>query len=85
MKKKSNKKKKYTVGGKVNTYVQDPATMLAENQIMIAQAQLEASTNPFLQGMNALSGLMGMAGSQLMSMGGKGGGGGSSKIGRAHV
>ena len=86
MKKKSNKKttpvkrKKYTVGGKVNSYVQDPSDMLAENQIMIAQAQLEAATDPFLQSLKGLSAVLGMAGNQFISMGGKpgGGGGGSS-------
>ena len=89
MKKKSNKKttpvkrKKYTVGGKVNSYVKDPSDMLAENQIMIAQAQLEAATDPFLQSLQGLSAVLGMAGNQFISMGGKsggGGGGGSSSL-----
>ena len=82
MKKKSNKKttpvkrKKYTVGGKVNSYVKDPSDMLAENQIMIAKAQLEAATDPFLQSLKGLSAVLGMAGNQFISMGGNPGGGG---------
>ena len=70
MKKKCNKRKKYTVGGKVNSYIEPPSDMLAENQIMMAQAELEAATNPFIQSMQGLSALMGVAGNTMMSMGG---------------
>lgn len=69
MKKKCNKRKKYTVGGKVNTYIETPSDMLAENQIMIAQAQLEAATDPLILSLQGLSALMGTAGNTLSSMG----------------
>ena len=73
MKQKSSNKKinKYLVGGKVNTYIEDPSDMLAENDIMMAQAQLEAETNPLVQGLNILASLMGTAGNTLIGMGGK--------------
>lgn len=72
MNKKTNNKKKmkYTVGGKVNTYVENPSDMLAENDIMMAQAQLAAETDPLVQGLNILSSIMGTAGNYLMSSAG---------------
>ena len=69
MKKKSNKKKKYAVGGKVNSYIETPSDMLAENQIMMAQAELDAATNPLIQSLQGLSALLGTAGNSFMSMG----------------
>ena len=77
MKQKNNNKKinKYLVGGKVNTYIEDPSDMLAKNDIMMAQAQLQAETNPLVQGLNILASLMGTAGNALIGMGSKSGGG----------
>ena len=73
MKQKSSNKKinRYLVGGKVNTYVESPSDMLAENDIMMAQAQLEAETDPLVQGLSILASLMGTAGNTLIGMGGK--------------
>ncbi len=76
MKQKNNNKKinKYLVGGKVNTYIEDPSDMLAKNDIMMAQAQLEAETNPLVQGLNILASLIGTTGNTLIGMGDKSGG-----------
>ena len=70
-KKSSNKKtKKYTVGGKVNTYIEDPSDMLAENDIMLAQAALEASNDPLVKGLELFATVLGTAGSSFPVPGG---------------
>ena len=48
------KKKKYGLGTSIKNYMDDPSTKLAQNQIDIANAQLQAATNPWLIGLSSL-------------------------------
>lgn len=52
------KRKKYATGTAVKNYLTDPAEALAQNQINIAQAKEESSTNPFI---NTMKGVGNMA------------------------
>lgn len=61
---------KYTTGGKINNYIEDPSTALSEYDRTLAEADLGSSTDPFVQGLNILSSIMGTAGNYLMSSAG---------------
>lgn len=52
------KRKKYATGTAVKQYMEDPSTALQQNQINNAQAQYEAESNPWTQGMGILGNLM---------------------------
>lgn len=71
MKKYNNKIRKFTTGGKINTYVENPSTELTKNDIMMAQAAYEASQDPLVVGLNIASALMGTAGDMLLNAGTK--------------
>lgn len=71
MKKCNNKIRKFTTGGKINTYVENPSTELTKNDIMMAQAAYEASQDPLVIGLNIASALMGTAGDMLLNAGTK--------------
>lgn len=70
MKKDNKKPKKYLTGSKINTYVEDPSTAMAKNQIMLAQAAYEAATDPLVTGLGAASALIGTVGDSLLNYGG---------------
>lgn len=69
MKKDNKKPKKYLTGSKINTYVEDPSTAMAKNQIMFAQAAYEAATDPLVTGLGAASALLGTVGNSLLNYG----------------
>ena len=58
---KSNSRKnrlpKYAIGTSITNYIEDPSEALAQNSINIAKAQYEAASNPFVMGLQALSGI----------------------------
>ena len=62
---------KYTTGGKINNYIEEPSTVLSEYDRTLAEADLESSTDPFVQGLNILSSLLGTAGNTMINMKGK--------------
>lgn len=57
------KKKKYAFGN----YVTNPSQDLAENNIALAKAMKEASSNPWVQGLNIFGGLAQTVGSSMMN------------------
>jgi len=59
---------KYTTGGKINNYIEEPSTVLSEYDRTLAEADLESSTDPFVQGLNILSSLLGTAGNTMINM-----------------
>lgn len=59
---------KYTTGGKINNYIEDPSTALSEYDRTLAEADLESSTDPFVQGLNILSSLLGTAGNTMINI-----------------
>jgi len=63
---------KYTTGGKINNYIEEPSTVLSEYDRTLAEADLESSTDPFVQGLNILSSLLGIAGNTMINMKGTG-------------
>ncbi len=63
---------KYTTGGKINNYIEEPSTVLSEYDRTLAEADLESSTDPFVQGLNILSSLLGTAGNTMINMKGTG-------------
>jgi len=50
----NNKRKKYAVGTSITNYIEDPSTVLAQNDINISKTKYEAASDPLIQGMKML-------------------------------
>jgi len=61
--------KKYATGTPVQNYIEDPYTELQQNQINLVKSQVEANSNPFINGLQALGNIGMQTG---ISMGGFG-------------